>query len=420
MSDTPTDPVSLGTVDASAAGGRPKLLLGDLLGDGRMELLFVQGDDIDATYDPHQVHSLTAIDLDGRVQWQVGDPDPKGGSHGADFPAQIWDIDGDGRNEVVCVMDDQFRVLDGRTGESKREHELPAPQAHDCIIPANLTGGGHRGDVLLKDRYEQVWAMDEAFDLLWSHEGNTGHYPWPYDFDGDGREEVMVGYDFVEPDGTVRWSCNELDEHADCIWVADVNGDGEPQLAIGEGGLYVYDQAGSERWRHTDPREVQHIAPGNYRRDVPGLQIAGLDRIVRGSPDRAGRDGIFIVDRDGNRICEEDRDPGGWVTIIEPVTGWDDSDLDYILGWRRGGDTNPTLYDGHLDPVVVFPVDGYLVYGDLVGSGSQQVVILEDNTAYLFGNEEINLAADGSPLEQPKRLATSTLYPGGQLPLDHA
>lgn len=423
MSDQPTAPVSLGTIDTSAAGGRPKILLGDLTGDGRMELLLVQGDDIDATYDPHQVHSLTAIDLDGTVRWQVGDPDPRGGGHGADFPAQIWDIDGDGRNEVVCVMDDRFRVLDGRTGELEREHELPDPQAHDCIVPANLSGGDedHRGDVVLKDRYSRLWAMDEDFDLLWTHEGNTGHYPWAYDFDGDGRDEVMAGYDFLDTDGTERWSCEDIDEHADCIWVADLNGDGDPQIAIGEGGLYVYDHRGDEHWRHRDPREVQHIAPGNYRRDVSGLQIAGLDRIVRGSPERTGRDGIFLVDRDGNPLCKENRDPGGWVTIIEPITGWDDGELDYILAWRRGGDTNPTLYDGHLNPVVTFPVDGYLVHGDLLGTGTEQVVVLEEDTAHVFGNEERSLEApaDGTPLEQPTRLATSTLYPGGQLPLDH-
>lgn len=414
-----TDPVLLGTVDVSPAGGRPKMLLGDLTGDGRMELLFVQGDDINARYDPHQVTSLTAIDLDGDVVWQVGDVDPKGGGHGADFPAQIWDFDGDGRNEVVCVIDDRFVVIDGRTGETQREAELPAPQAHDCIVPANLTGGTGRRDLLVKDRYSKVWALDGDFDVLWTHEGNTGHYPWPFDFDGDGRDEVMAGYDFLEPDGTHRWSCEDVDEHADCIWLADVDDDGEPEILIGEGGLYAYEPDGTERWRNREPREVQHIAPGNFRRDVPGLQVAGLDRIVRGSRDQTGQDGIFLVDGDGETLCTEDRDPGGWVTIIEPMRDWDDADLDYVLAWRRGDDTNPALYDGHLDPVVTFPVDGYLAHGDLFGQGREQVVILDDETAHVFGHEERSLEpeSDDGPLPQPKRLANSTLYPGGELPL---
>lgn len=413
------DPVTLASIDVSDAGGRPKVLLGDLTGDSRMELLLVQGDDMDATYDPHQVQSLTAIDLDGEVRWQVGEVTAHGGSHGADFPAQIWDVDGDGRNEVACVMEDRFRVIDGETGEIIREHELPDPQAHDCIVPANLTGGAYRGDVILKDRYEQVWAMDESFELLWTHEGNTGHYPWAFDADGDGRDEVMAGYDFLDADGTVQWSCEDVEEHADCIWVADVDTDGEREILIGEGGLYAYDRHGTELWRDRSPREVQHLAPGNFRPDEPGLEVAGLDRIVRGGPETTGQDGIFLLDQDGEMVVIEDRDPGGWLTIVEPMTDWDE-DRDYILAWRRGGGTNPTLYDGSLNPVVTFPEDGYLVHGDLLGSGSEQVLVLEEGTVHVFGREEIPLdAPDDGPLAQSKRLATSTLYPGGELPAGH-
>jgi hypothetical protein len=420
--DTDTDePVLLGTIDVSAAGGRPKLLLGDLTGDGRMDLLLVQGDDIDAQYDPHQVQSLTAFDLDGELLWQVGEPDPRGGSHGADFPAQIWDFDGDGRNEVVCVMDGRFIVIEGRTGTITRKHELPDPQAHDCIVPADLSGDGYRGDLLVKDRYSQVWALNNDFDLLWTHRGNTGHYPWVFDFDQDGSEEVMAGYDFLASDGTVQWSTEGLDEHADCIWVADIHNNGEPTIVIGEGGLYAYDQHGTEHWRNQTPREVQHIAPGKYRNDTPGLQIAGLDRIVRGSSEQTGQDGIFLVDHEGTLLCEENREPGGWLTIIEPMTKWDDGELDYILAWRRGGGTNPTLYDGYLNSVVTFPVDGHVVHGDLFGAGNEQVVILDEGTVHVFGNEKTDLSEipQNGSLSQPKRLANSTLYPGGELALDH-
>jgi hypothetical protein len=383
-----TEPVELGTVDVTPAGGRPKILLGDLTGDGRMELLLVQGDDIDATYHPHQVTSLTAIDLDGEVRWQVGDVDPDGGSHGADFPAQIWDLDGDGDNEVVCAMDDEFRVIDGRTGEILERHDFPAPEAHDCIVPARLSGGssgetatgaGERPELIVKDRYSQVWALDGDFEVLWTHEGNTGHYPWLHDVDGDG----------------------------------------EPEIVIGEGGVYAFDPGGTELWRNTDPREVQHVAPGNFLPDEPGLQVAGLDRIVRGGRETTGRDGIFVVDRDGEFVAKEDRDPGGWLTIVEPMTDWDDAERDYILAWRRGGGTNPTLYDGCLDPVVSFPVDGHVVHGDLLGRGREQVLVMDDGMVHVFGSEETSLdpPADGGPLAQPKNLATSTLYPGGERPI---
>lgn len=411
-------PVHLRTVDLGAGGPLTKVLLGDLDGDGRLELVTVQGDSgVDARYFPHQVHCLTAFDLDGNLLWQVGEPTPEPGSHGSDFPAQIWDFDGDGRNEVVCVMEKRFKVLDGATGATKREHALPDPEAHDCIIAADLAGRGWPGDVLLKDRYRRMWALDQEFNLLWTHEGNTGHYPWVYDFDGDGKTEVMAGYDLLDHDGTRLWSCRDLDGHADCIWVGDVNGDGEPEIAIGEGGVYLYDRHGAELWRNREPREVQHIALGRFRPDLPGLQVAGLDRIVRGGRERPGKDGMFLLDSNGRRICVENRATDGWLTIIEPLSHWDSGALDYILAWRRGGGVTPALYDGELRPVVVFPVDGYVVHADLLGTGRESVIICDERRrAHIFASEPMDLShRSGKPLPQPKRLAASTLYPGGEV-----
>jgi len=158
-------PILLGTIDISKAGIRPKMYVGDLNSDGRMELLMVQSvGGVDTKYLPHQVQCMTAFDLDGNVLWQVGKPDPNPGGPGADYPIQIYDIDGDGHNEVLCVMNKKFLILDGKTGEVKKAYDLPAEEAHDCIIIANLTGNDFPRDVILKDRYHQLWAMDKDFN----------------------------------------------------------------------------------------------------------------------------------------------------------------------------------------------------------------------------------------------------------------
>ena len=69
------EPLLLKTIDISKAGLRSKMLIGDLDGDGRRELLMVQGDGgIDDRYIPHQVVCLTAFTLDGELLWQVGAP----------------------------------------------------------------------------------------------------------------------------------------------------------------------------------------------------------------------------------------------------------------------------------------------------------------------------------------------------------
>ncbi|GAB2696278.1 FG-GAP-like repeat-containing protein [Paenibacillus thermoaerophilus] len=407
-----------GTVDIRSAGPRCKMLIGDLNGDGRMELLLVQPDDRqDVRYIPHQVQCLTAFDLRGNRLWQTGKPSDNAGSQGSDYPAQICDWDGDGRLEVICVMDGKFLVLDGATGSVKRSHELPDPHAHDCLIVANLTGRAWPGDIILKDRYKRLWALDNDWNPLWTHEGNVGHFPWAQDWNGDGRDEVMAGYDMLDHTGRVLWSCRDLEDHADCIMTGDVNGDGELELVIGGSVTIMTDRHGKELWRYAGSVESQHVALGKFRADLPGLQIAGLDRLVREDQGikRQGKDAIFLLDAEGREVWKEDRKTSGWLTIIETMRNWDDGPLDYILAYRRGGGIRPTLYDGDLNPIVGFPVDGYVVHGDLIGSGHEQVVIYDDFTASIFGKYPADLSAppSGTPLPQPRRLYSSTLYPGG-------
>jgi hypothetical protein len=412
--------IQLGEVDISSAGPRCKMLLGDLNGDGRMEMLCVQPDNRqDVRYIPHQVQCLTAFDLQGNVLWQTGTPDPEAGSQGSDYPAQIYDIDGDGQLEVLCVMDSRFYILDGSTGQTKASYDLPDPHAHDCIIIANLTGGAYASDLILKDRYHKMWALDRNFNLLWTHEGNPGHFPWVYDLDGDGKDEVMAGYDLLDSKGELQWSCSDLDDHADCIWVGDVDGDGEPELVIGGSVTVMYDRHGLELWRYDGSIESQHIALGKFRLDLPGLQIAGLDRMVREDDGKGlkGKDALFLLDSEGRELWKEERKTDGWLTIAETVQNWDEGGQDYILAYRRGGGVHPALYDGYMNIVAEFKTNGYAVHADLFGSGLTQVIIYNDLSAVIYSGKPINLAdsPSGLPLAQPKRLYSSTLYPGGQI-----
>lgn len=421
MEQQALDAIKLAEIDISAAGPRCKLLLGDLNGDGKMELLLVQPDNRqDVRYIPHQVQCLTAFDLEGRLLWQRGTPNPEAGSQGSDYPAQIYDLDGDGRLEVLCVMDDRFQIIDGATGEKKETYELPDPHAHDCIMIANLSGGDRATDIILKDRYHKMWALDREFRLLWTHEGNPGHFPWVYDLNGDGKDEVMAGYDLLDSQGRLLWSCKDLEDHADCIWVGDVNGDGLPELVIGGSVTVMYDRSGKELWRHEGSVESQHIALGRFRSDLPGMQIAGLDRLVREDDGKGlkGKDALFLLDSEGREVWKEDRKTDGWLTIIETLRGWEQDAPDYILAYRRGGGVYPTLYDGRMNEVVRFPSDGYAVHADLLGMGTEQVVIYNDRTASIYSSRYADISetfGDGKQLPQPKRLYSSTLYPGGEI-----
>ncbi|MEK4063449.1 MULTISPECIES: hypothetical protein [unclassified Paenibacillus] len=410
----------LAKVDISAAGPRCKMLIGDLNGDGRAEMLLVQPDNRqDVRYIPHQVQCLTAFDMDGKLLWQVGTPDPDAGSQGSDYPAQVYDIDDDGALEVLCVMDGRFHILEGSTGTVKSIYDLPAEHAHDCIIIANLTGQDHASDIILKDRYHQLWALDKDFNLLWTHKGNVGHYPWVHDLHGNGQDQVMAGYDLLDAKGNLLWSCHDLDDHADCIWVGDVNGDGYPELIVGGSVTVMYDRDGQELWRYDGSIESQHLALGRFRPDLPGLQVAGLDRMIREDDGKGlkGKDALFLLDSDGEELWKEERTTDGWLTIVEAVSSWQAGAPDYILAYRRGGGVYPALYDGHMRVVAEFKEEGYAVHGDLMGCGREQVVIYNDETATVFSSEwiDISTCASEKSLPQPKRLYSSTLYPGGEI-----
>lgn len=409
----------LGTISIEAAGGG-KGLLGDINGDGRMELVFVQADsDIDDRYVPHQITCITAYNLSGELLWQRGKALEKSGGFGSDFPAQIYDIDGDGQLEILCVMNKKFLVLEGSTGNIKKEYDLPSEYAHDCIIIANLSGNERPRDIILKDRYFHMWAMNQDFELLWTHEGNLGHYPWVHDVNNDGYDEVMAGYDLLDHNGNVLWSCKNLSDHADCIWIGDVNGDGKVEIAVGGSVTCLYNAQGEELWRYEGSIESQHIALGKFIPEEPGLQMAGLDRIQRGDGYKGqwnGKDGMFLLDCNGKEIWKEDRKEEGWLTIVNTLHNWNGDGKDYILAYRRGGGVNPTLYNGNMEAVVTFPQDGYVLHGDLFGRGIEDVIIYSPKTAWIFSGLEYSLSEkpSGAPIPQTKELYASTLYPGGE------
>lgn len=429
------EPILIGEVDIARAGKNCKILLGDIDGDGRMELVCVQSDGgIDDRYVPHMAVCLTAFSLTGELLWQVGEPVEQPGGPGSDYPAQIVDIDGDGRLEVLAVMDKNFLVLDGANGQVKKKFSLKklpqlashdprfpqgedCPNAHDCIIVANLRGKETPRDIILKDRYENMWALDEDFNLLWTHSGNVGHFPLACDINGDGRDEVMAGYDMLSAEGKVMWSCKDLDDHADCLWMGDVNGDGKPEMCVGGSVTCLYDADGKELWRYAGSIESQHVALGKFLPDSPGLQVAGLDRIRRGDGYKGqhdGKDGMFLLDCQGRELWKEDRKTKGWLTIVNTYRNWAGEGRDYILAYRRGGGVMPTLYDGEMKAVVTFPVDGYVLSGDLFGRGCEDAVIYADGKAWIYSGLPYDMTREpsGQAIPQTGRLYRSTLYPG--------
>jgi len=404
-------------IDISAGGRGVHAIVGDVTGDGRLDLVTIQAIEMeDDRRIGRQINCLTAYELTGELIWQIGDPSLGEGA-GADIPAQIYDLDGDGQNEVLACMKNElvegkFVVLDGKTGAIEKTFDYPAPDAHDTIIIANLTGAPRPQNIILKDRYRNLWAMDKDWNVMFTFSGPVGHYPWPSDYDNDGREEIVASFNFLDEKGNKLWEAANTG-HADTIWTGDIDldpGNGR-EIAIGGDDVTVYSADGELLWRRDEIVEPQYLAIGDFRPDLPGLEVAGHDRIDRSRP---GRQGTFLISSTGEMLWYKERDY--WLGLIYLVHNWDGEGHDYIALWNLRGEP-PVLIDGHGEVVATF-AEGYLAFADVDNDGTFEVISFDREKARLYSSGPIDLAAQvtGTPRQQTKMYYNYTRYPGGEYP----
>jgi hypothetical protein len=203
-------------LDPNAGGAW--VVTGDLDGDGEIEVVSAQN--MLWTTGPHYkgdvpiqyASSVSVQKLDGRVLWTWGNPGKGRRELSHDVACQVYDWDGDGKNEVVVIGRDALAVLEGATGKPIKSFPIP-PGASDCVIAADLAGSGHPRDFILKDRYLQMWGMRSDGKILWEsnrYSGITGswhlgHRPLPVDVNGDGRDDVFAGFFMINSDGAKLW-----------------------------------------------------------------------------------------------------------------------------------------------------------------------------------------------------------------------
>ena len=379
-------------IDLKDFGAIAGVRLGDLNCDGQADILLAQNQG-------QSITCLTAIDIEGNKLWQVGQADSKNYKASFDIPVQIYDIDLDGENEVICAMDGELKVFNGMDGKIEKQVPLPAGDANDCIVIANFSGNAAPQDILLKTRYNKVWALDRNLKTIWSYETNTGHYPWPYDFDGDGRDEIMVGYTMLSHDGKKIWDAG-LPGHCDGVSVGDVDGNPsngtEIAFATCGGNIYaLFNKEGESLWQ-VPCGHSQHIIMGNFRPDLPGKEVYAIDRGNDRSP--AGVDSMVLLSADGKQLWKEKRtDPGKtrWISMISTVRNWDGRPGDLALCFRRGGSIEPTLYDGYGQPVASFPVPDIenlhlAQHADIFGDQREEIIVFNEKSMYIYTNGAAN------------------------------
>ena len=404
--------------------------VGDLDANGEPDLLFVQS--VHAT---REITCLTATTVSGQVLWQVGHPSADNGVIYSDLPVQIYDWDGDGRNEVLYVVqatyaepdlsgswareraaryegDAKMVVLEGATGREIGSFPLPAP-ADDCFLFADLTGQGRREDLVVKDRYWNMWGVSHEGEVLWHWEGSTGHFPAVADVDEDGRDEVFVGFALIDHDGREVFSHDPAGAHQDAVYIVRL-ADGSWRLLNGNHGIHCLLPDGTELW-HRPLAEAQHVVAGRFRADSE-LQFAVIDR---GQPRPVGgRDPatLYLYDLDGGELWQRVQPEGGWYAACTEIDWLGAGASQCIMVYSRGPGQPVAIYDGEgniVDSLQMQHTPGrteadreahfYCTRADVWGDGRDEVIF--------FGSRGACIYANSRALSVPT-LYNNTLYPG--------
>ena len=346
------------------------------------------------------ISCLTAVNIEtGKVLWQIGEPSSLRVNQETtcDLPFQVYDINGDGIDEVIIAKDFKLMILDGCTGETLQWINTPFNvesaedilgiefKKHafdrlnvDAIRIVNVSGGDRPTDILIKDRYARLYVYNSKMELLFKFcHNNTGHFPYAYDYNGDGKDEIFSCYNMIGSDGTLQWELPIDKDHTDEIIYGKLDPDRDEILAIVSGweGFMLVDKEGNILSRDINGHG-QRISAANYCPDIRGLQICTTTYWENQGI-------LYLYDCKGNELWH--REPKGNGNIIAPVN-WQGDGTELILlngNIKLGG-----MLDGDGDRVVVFPDDGHpdlcAEVINLTGDARDEIILWDATRMYIY------------------------------------
>jgi len=383
-------------LDIKGFGVGRNLRFGDLDGDGELDVLITQVKRHGPGDANSEVGCMTAMTFDGERIWQIGNPDRANAELTNDVGIQIHDINNDGRNEVIYCKDLEIVVAEGLTGKilykaltPKVTNKDPKERQNifdrilgDCLFFCDLSGKGYKGDIIIKDRYKRVWAMNSNLQVLWYNFINTGHYPYSYDIDGDGKDEVALGYSLIDEDGSIIWSLDDqLNEHADGVAVLPYKEGEDPILlcAASDEGIFFADKNGTIL-KHHYLGHVQNPAAANFRDDMPGLETVSINFW--------GNQGIInFFNAEGDPYLSIE--PNQYGSMCLPVNWTGNSEELFVLNANvdEGG-----IYDGYGRKILDFLPDGHPdmcnAVLDITGDCRDEIVVWDHFKIWVYTQDD--------------------------------
>ena len=230
-------------------------------------------------------YSYRCFEFNGTELWRIDNIEY---TEGADFTAmQVFDINGDGKNEMITAINFQIQVREGKTGillESVStpdqnpyydSRDYPYPKLLGAALcPVKINPNKPPG-FYIKDRYTNIWLYDNNLNQLWHKAMSTAHFPLPVDIDADGIDEIMVNHKMLKADGSVIWELL-LSDHSDNIGYVSLNPGKEPEyfyIAGGEMGLLKVDPSNGETLNRFELGHIQTITIADFLPEKEGLEL---------------------------------------------------------------------------------------------------------------------------------------------------
>jgi hypothetical protein len=264
------------------------ILADDINNDERVEIVSVKTKNIkdDIYGKAHFVSSVITYTINGEVIWKWGEASDDLPHIGYNVPCQIFDLNFDGKKEVIFCTSNELIVLEGATGNLLNKYTLPEKFISDSICFANSNSATKSCNIILKNRYQQVWVFDQNFKLLWTINkpfgSHPGHSVYNIDIDNDGKDELLFGYCLFNSLGQIEWnfknrSLNDLSlGHIDsCKIVRKGKSPKEYRLIIStckSKTLLMIDGLGNIIWE-VNKEHFERIFVGYFYSDDNSLQI---------------------------------------------------------------------------------------------------------------------------------------------------